>query len=138
MAKSAKQVISKSMSFRICVYPSQYDKSYFTAHCLELDIFGQDKTVEGAVGELLQLIENQIEVCEETGAQLQFFAPPNVWQKYERAKKAKHKLPDELIERIISQANRHLGFVEPLNIGRRIDYIVGTKEVMDECQAALA
>jgi len=129
MAKSAKQVISKSMSFRICVYPSQYDKSYFTAHCLELDIFGQDKTVEGAVGELLQLIENQIEVCEETGA---------VWQKYERAKKAKHKLPDELIDRIISQANRHLGFVEPLNIGRRIDYIVGTKEVMDECQAALA
>ncbi len=24
------------------------------------------------------------------------------------------------------------------DIGRRVDYIVGTKEVMDECQAALA
>ena len=138
MAKHPKKAILRSMSFRICVYPSQFDKSYFTAHCLELDVFAQDKTLEGSVAELLQLIENQLEVCEENGAQLQFFAPPSIWQKYEWAKKAKRKIPDELMDRIFGQANSRLGFEEPYDIGRRVDYIVGTKEVMDECQAALA
>ena len=136
MAKHHK--ISKAMSFRICVYPSQFDKDYYTAHCLELDVMGQDKSVEGAVSELLQVIESQLEACQETGSQLQFFAPPGVWRKYDQAKKARRKIPDELMDRIIAQANRRLGYKEPLDIGRRVDYIVGTKEVMDECLAALA
>jgi hypothetical protein len=105
---------------------------------LELDIFGQHRTIEGAVSELLHLIENQLDVCEQTGAQVQFFAPASVWQKYEQAKRAKRKLPDELMDRIIREANRRLGFSDQEDIGRRVDYIVGTKEVMDECLAVLA
>jgi hypothetical protein len=138
MAKNPKKVIPRSMSFRICVYPTQFDRSLFTAHCLELDIFGQDRSIEGAVSELLHLIESQLKVCERTGAQLQFFAPASVWQKYEQAKKAKRKLPDELMDRIIREANRRLGFDGQDDIRRRVDYIVGTKEVIEECQAALA
>lgn len=138
MAKSSNKNISKSMSFRICVYPSQFDKRYFTAHCLELDVIGQDKTFEGAVSQLLEAIETQLEVCMETGAQLQFFAPPIVWHKYAQAKKANRKIPVELMERIIKQANRRLGYKSPAGIDKRIDSIVGTKEVMDECLAASA
>lgn len=132
-----KRKFSRAMSFRICVYPSRFDKNYLTAHCLELDVFGQDKTLEGAVTELLQIIETQLEVSEETGAQLQFFAPSRVWQIYEQAKKAKRKIPDELMDRIIAQANQRLGYEEPLDVARRVDYIVGTREVIEQCQEAL-
>lgn len=130
--------IPKSMSFRICVYPSQSDEGYFTAHCLELDLIGQDKNVEGAVSELLENIEIQLHICQETDAQLQFFAPPRVWQAYEKAKKAKRIIPDELMDHIIKQANKRLGNKKSFNVARRVDYIVGTKKVMDECQAILA
>ena len=130
---NGKKTFPKSLSFRVCVYQSGVERDSFNAHCLELDIIGQDKNLEGAVSELLHLIENQLEVCEKTGAQLQFFAPPNVWQKYEQAKKAKRKIPDELMDRIIGKANRRLGSDRAFDLGRRVDYIVGTKEVMDEC-----
>ena len=90
------------------------------------------------MSELLELIDSHLEICEKTGAQLQFFAPPIVWQKYEQAKKAKRKLPNELIDRIVQQANKRLGYKKPLSIGQRVDYIVGTKQVVAECQAALA
>lgn len=132
MAKNPQKVIPRALSFRICVYPSQFDKRLFTAHCLELDIFGQDRSIEGGVSELLGLIESQLEVCAQTGAQLQFFAPAGVWQKYEQAKRAKRKLPDELMDRIIREANRRLGFDDQDDIRRRVDYIVGTKEVIEE------
>lgn len=134
MSTTSKRTFAKSMSFRVCVYPSQFDAEYFTAHCLELDVIGQDKTLEGAVAELLEAIETQLEICVETGAQLEFWAPGIVWYKYEQARKANRKVPDELMNRIIEKANRRLGYDSSVNI----DCIAGTKEVMDAWPAVVA
>jgi predicted RNase H-like HicB family nuclease len=78
MANGQKKAFSKSMSFRVCVYPAEFDPRYFTAHCLELDVIGQGKTLQAAVTQLLEAIDTQLEVCSETGAQLEFWAPPFV------------------------------------------------------------
>jgi pyruvate-formate lyase len=128
MAKNNKTVFSKSMSFRVVMYPSEFNSNYFTAHCLELDVIGQDRTIEGAVVQLLEAIETQLNVCAETGAQFEFWAPGMVWYRYETARKANRKISDELMERIIRQANERLGYKSPVNI----DCIVGTKEVAQE------
>lgn len=134
MGKNNRKLFSKSMSFRVVVYPSEFDQSYFTAHCLELDVIGQDKTITGAVAQLLEAIESQLRVCAETGAQFEFWAPGMVWYKYEQARRANRKIPDELMDQVIEQANQRLGHESPINI----DCIAGTKEfkeVMDEWPA---
>lgn len=136
MSESSRKDLSQFMSFRACIYPSQFDRRYFTAHCLELDVIGQDTTLEGAVAQLLEAIETQLQTCIETGAQFEFWAPGVVWYKYEQAKKAKRKVSDELLERIIEQANRRLGYESPINI----DSIAGTEEfgkVMEEWPAVV-
>lgn len=136
MAKTnGKKSFAKSMSFRVCVYPSEFDRSFFTAHCLELDVIGQDRTLEGAVAQLLEAIETQLINCEETGAQFEFWAPGMVWYKYENARRTNRKIPDELMDRIIEQANQRLGYPSPINLD---SIAAGTQEVFDECQAAFA
>ena len=60
--------------FRACVYPSSDEKGRFIAHCLELDVIGEGGSVEEAMNELLEAIDAQMEACEETGAQVCFFA----------------------------------------------------------------
>lgn len=133
MAIPHKKAFPKTMSFRVCIYPSEFDPNYFTAHCLELDVIGQDNTVEGAVAKLLEAIETQLDVCVNTGAQFEFWAPGMVWYRYEQAKRAGRKIAGELLDRIIEKANKQLGYESPINI----DAIAGTKEVMKEWPAAV-
>ncbi|MFC1782291.1 hypothetical protein ACFL02_01730 [Planctomycetota bacterium] len=124
--------IPASMSFRIVVYPCPDSREHCVAHCLELDIIGQDSTIEGAVSELLENIETQYESCQDTAAQFQFPAPPIVWQKYNQARMSRRKLPQELMDRIFDNANRRLGYVTPLP-AQRIDRILATRPIFDEC-----
>ncbi len=123
------QKIPRSMSFRVCVYSSE-EEGYFIAHCLELDVLGEDENVEGALDNLLEVIETQIESCQTYNAQILFPAPDSIWQKYNKAKKAKRRISGELMDRVIRNANKRLGRKMP-----EIDYIVGTKEVPQECLA---
>lgn len=132
---ASKKTFSKSMSFRVCIYPSKFaPRRPFTAHCLELDVIGQGSNLQDAIAQLLEAIETQLETCAETGAQFECWAPGMVWYKYEQARRANRKVSEELMERIVEEANRRLGYESPINI----DSIAGTQEVMDECQAALA
>ena len=133
MATAYIKTFPKMMSFRAVVYPSEFDRSYFTAHCLELDVIGQDKTLGGAIAQLLEAIETQLMTCAETGAQFEFWAPGIVWYKYEKARRDKRKIPDELMERIIAQANQRLGYQSSINLD---SIAAGTQEVFDECQTA--
>lgn len=135
MRSVSRQTFPKTMSFRAVVYPSEFDQRYFTAHCLELDVIGQDRTLEGAVAQLLEAIETQLMNCAETGAQFEFWAPGMVWYKYENARRANRKIPDELMDRIIQQANVRLGYSSPINLD---SIAAGTQEVFNECQAAYA
>lgn len=117
------------MTFRACVYPSPEESNYFVAHCLEMDVIGGGDSVEEAISDLLEAIETQIESCAQNNAQLQFFAPPYVWEKYKGAQKAGRKIAGELLDRIFHQANRRLG-CEPADI---LDTIVGTNGIPSEC-----
>ena len=132
---NGKKAFAKSMSFRVCVYPADFDPRYFTAHCLELDVIGQDRTIQGAIAQLLEAIETQLENCVDTGARFECWAPGFVWHRYEQAKKANRKVPDELMERIIEAANRRLGYTSPVNL----DAIAASnREVFNKCQAVHA
>jgi len=117
------------------VYPADFDPSYFTAHCLELDVIGQGRTIQGAIAQLLEVIETQIESCYENRAQFEFWAPGFVWHKYEVAKRNNRKVPDQLMERIIGAANRGLGRTSPVNLD---SIAASNREVFDECQGVPA
>ena len=119
--------IPKSMPFRICIYPCDDKKGVFIAHCLDLDVISDDTSVEGAVTELLKVIETQIELCETHKAQVFFPAPGRIWQKYTSAKKAGRKLPEELIKRIVRNANKRLGHQAP-----HLDDVLPSIDVPDE------
>ncbi len=129
-----RQRISKSMSFRTCVYPSPDEKGRFIAHCLELDLVGEGANVEDAISSLLEVIETQIESCQETRAQFLFFAPAQIWQKYQLARRANRRIAAELLERIVERANQRLGYTVSSDV---FDNIVGTKEIPDECLATV-
>lgn len=127
MGAGASDTIVQSISFRVVVYTSEFDPGLFNAHCLELDVFGQDKTVEGAIAELLQAIEAQFDTAFCSGCQVEFWAPPEVWEKYEQARRASRKVPDELLDRVVEKANRRLGYTSPV----KIDRLAGTDEAME-------
>jgi hypothetical protein len=112
------------LSFRICVYPSPEEANLYIAHCLEVDLTGVGKCLETALTELLENIDTQQEICQETGAQFFVPAPGHVWQSYEYARKAKRKIPDELMERVFNDANRRLGHEPPT-----VDYALASKRV---------
>ena len=101
--------LPKSMPFRICIYRTEDLKNVYIAHCLDLDVKAHAETIEGAMDELLKVIETQIEMSEQFDADLLHPAPENIWDMYMSAKKAHRKLPAELINRIIRNANRRLG-----------------------------
>ena len=133
MATPSKRGYWKSMSFRALIYLSEHDSNYFIAHCLELDLIGRDTSIQGAVAQLLEAIETQLTACVENKAQLEFWAPGMIWYRYKQARQAGRKIADELLDRIIQQANRHLGYESPITL----DSLAGTKdieEVMDEWQ----
>ena len=125
-----------ALLFRICVYPSEHEKGLYTAHCLELDLIGEDKTFEGAIELLLEAIETQVSIHQRENSQLFFPAPDFVWQRYNQARIAKRKIPEELTDRIFARANRRLGYSLESGVNKRIENIVATKQVLDECLAA--
>lgn len=92
--------------FPIVVYPSEGEgMRQFSAHCLNLDLLADDDSVQGAIGQLLELIEQQLDAAEEFGADpFQARAPDRYWKMLGNAK----RVPEELLERIIKEANaRH-------------------------------
>ncbi len=128
--KANMKKVPKSMSFRACIYPSREEEGYFVAHCLELDVMGESTTVEGAMDQLLELIESQLNSCQVNDVDIFFPAPAYVWQIYSQAVKAKRMISPELTERVVSNANKRLGYVVP---DRLLGGVVGTKEVPAEC-----
>ena len=116
--------IPKNMSFRICVYPSPDRKSQFVAHCLDLDVIGTGDSVQDALDLLLEMIEVQIESCDEHGAQLLFPAPAGIWRKYLAAQKAGRYLARELVERVFADANKRFGHRPPL-----LDNVMATSDI---------
>jgi len=86
---------------RIVVYPSEDTSRSLIAHCLELDIIGEDATLEGALRELFENIAAQIEACNGYNARLYFPAPASVSEKYLTAKVRGREIPDEMIQRIM-------------------------------------
>ncbi|MBM4026174.1 MAG: hypothetical protein FJ280_12325 [Planctomycetes bacterium] len=116
--------LAMAMPYRICVYPSPDDPDLFIAHCLELDLIGVGGCVATALTELLENIDTQRDICRRTDAQFFHPAPPVIWQRYKAALKANRKICDELMERVIAQANRRLGHNAPT-----IDRVLATKKV---------
>ena len=99
-------------SLSVFIYPETKGDGYI-AQCLELDIIGMDKSVEGALGELMELIDIQLEACEKTGASFRFRSPESDWDRYKRAQESGTKVPLEIIERIVNEVNlvnRHIKF----------------------------
>ena len=131
MATPSRRGYWKSMSFRALIYPSQHDSNYFIAQCLELDLIGRDRSIQGAVAQLLEAIETQLTACVEHEAQLEFWAPGMVWYRYKQARRAGRKIADELLDRIIADANRSLGYVSPINL----DSLAGTRDVEEVMEA---
>ena len=76
---------------------------------MNLDVIGTGSSVEEAISELLEVIEVQIDACKKYGAQLLHFAPPEIWRIYRAAYKAKKFIPDEMMVRIVRNANKRLG-----------------------------
>ncbi len=110
---------------RIVVYPSDESPGYLTAHCLELDLVGEDITLGGAVLELIENIAAQVMACEEHDARLYVPAPAWVSDRYLVAKEHGTKIPDELMERVIAQVT-----------GERIDDIFMTERVTEDYKLA--
>ena len=87
--------VNASLSFRICVYPSVCEKGLYTAHCLELDVIGEDATPERAIEQLLEAIETQISIHRDEATELFFPAPNFVWQKYNQARSEERRVGKE-------------------------------------------
>lgn len=92
-----------AVPFPIVVYPSEDSgMGIFTAHCLNLDIIADDDTVEGAISTLLELIDLQLSASEAHCADPFCRAPEEYWEKFRSAA----RIPNELADRIIMNANR--------------------------------
>ncbi len=81
------------MSIRAVVHPSPHEDGQFIAHCLELDVIGSDASVEGAIEQMMEAVETQVDVHRREYTQLFFPAPPAVWQKYNQAERTRFNLP---------------------------------------------
>ena len=102
--------------FPIVVYPSELDDvGRFTAHCLNVDVVADDDTIEGAVLNLLELIEVKLDASEEFQADPFDRAPEKYWQLLGQAQ----KLSPELIERIVRTANSRRGIPQEAHIDLR-------------------
>ncbi len=91
--------------FPIVIYPSEdAEGGCFTAHCLTMDLVADKDTVEGAVSDLLETIEAALEAAQKHNANVFREAPQEYWDKLSKAV----RLPEELIERIVFNANRRV------------------------------
>lgn len=92
-----------TLKFPIVVYPSEDSgMGAYTAHCLNLDVLADHDTVEGALVQLLEVIECQLDAAEEFGADPFRRAPEEYWKKLGSAR----ELSKELVERVVKDANR--------------------------------
>ena len=91
-------------SIHVFLYP-ETDGGGFVAQCLELDLIGMDKSVQGALQELLEVIDVQFESCKKTGASFLFRSPKADWLRYNQAKSGGHVVPLELIDRVFEEVN---------------------------------
>ena len=89
--------LSKSMSFRACLYLSPDVEGHFVAHCLELDVIGEGCSPEKAIVELIQAIELQIENCTNF-SQFFFPAPASVWKRYRDSLNAGRAILQRIVE----------------------------------------
>jgi len=117
-----------ALPIRVVVYPSEDTPGQLIAHCLELDLVGENKTLEGAVLELFENIALQVVACTENEARLYFPAPQSIAEKYLQAKEKGTKIPDEMIQRIVKRITGN----------EQIDTIVATKQVKEDCLLAPA
>lgn len=108
------------LPIRIVVYPSDDDPGYLIAHCLELDVIGMGKTLEGAVLELFENIAEQADACEENATRIYFPAPEWVGERFLYAMRCGRRIPDELMDRVLSR------------IASDVDRIVATEEVTED------
>ena len=116
------------LPIRIVVYPSEDTPGSLIAHCLELDLVGEDTTLEGAVLELFENIAAQVAACAENEARLYFPAPQSVSKKYLHAREKGTKIPNEMMVRIMRRV-----------IGEeQIDTIVATRQVKEDYLSAPA
>lgn len=91
------------MKFYVVVYPSEdSSRGSFVAHCLNMDIVADGKSVEHAVSDLLENIEATLHAAKKHRANPFKDAPREYWDKLASAK----RLPLELVERIIRDANK--------------------------------
>jgi len=128
--------IPEYLSLKILIYPSVESENIFVAHCLELNVIGCDKNVEGACDILLQCIESYLDACEEHSIPFMHPAPPSIWEKFAFAKSAGRKLPPELLERIIRNANTRLGHRRPSIDDHPIDVFRATEGIPEKCLMA--
>jgi len=106
------------IQFPIVIYQSESDDcGAFTAHCLNMDLIADDDTVEGAVSLLPELIESSIESGAKHRANVFRDAPQKYWDILSRAK----KLPNELMERIIFNANKRCTTGSRVNVETQCD-----------------
>lgn len=95
-----------NLHFPIVVYPSSgKGMRRFVAHCLNLDILSDDDSVQGAISQLLELIEHHLDTAEKHDADPFRPAPKRFWAMLGRAR----RVPRELIERILKEANARHG-----------------------------
>lgn len=95
-----------AVHFPIVIYPSESDSmKRYTAHCLNLDLFADDDSVQAALSQLLELIEQQLDAAEEYGADPFRRAPSKYWEMLGHAR----PVPAELLERILEEANVRRG-----------------------------
>ncbi len=103
------------LRFAIVIYPSEAnDVGRFTAHCLNMDVLADDDSVEGALSKLMETIEAKLDYAEAYGADPFDRAPDCYWKKIATAS----KLPPDIWERAVRNANRRLGHGED---SKRID-----------------
>lgn len=101
-----------AVHFPIIIYPSEGEgMRRFTAHCLNLDVLADDDSVQGAISQLLEVIEQQLDAAEEYGADPFLRAPSQYWKMLGDA----HPVPRELLERILREANEHRAKSVPPN-----------------------
>jgi len=106
------------MRFTIVIYPSEFDSAArFTAHCLNMDLVADSDSVEGAVSDLLETIEAQLEAAQKYNAEAFHYAPQRYWDKLKGAK----ELSRELRERIIFDANRRLSRDKGIDVESQFD-----------------
>lgn len=127
--RTKRKAVPGFMPLRIFIYADPDNDANVIAHCLDLDVIGYGKNVEDAMLALLALVDSHVFACEQTGADMWFPAPAEIWQKFVVAFRENRKLPDELNERILARTEAPCGYLRRRNLENTLGSVVATKEV---------